>query len=99
VTNDYSPKINSLLSHATGWTPEDFAKLAIAAADQAGMSGDDQAELRSMLSCRVCHELAHTDGLCLECEERQHVAKRAKTDRARTKAPRNERNAVDWRSE
>lgn len=48
---DYTDKIDALLEHATslGFTEQDFAELAIAAADQSGASIDEQAQIELIL--------------------------------------------------
>lgn len=48
---DYTDKIDALLSLATelGFTEQDFAELAIAAADQAGADADQQHEIEIVL--------------------------------------------------
>lgn len=52
----YSPKIDKLLSVATelGFTEEDFADLAIAAADQSGASLSVQLQIANCLGIPFC---------------------------------------------
>lgn len=75
-----NPKIEQALSLLTGCPASDFAELAILAADQAGLSEDDQTELRGKLLCSICErsignyeptakdaKLSPAAGLCEEC--------------------------------
>jgi hypothetical protein len=71
-----NPKIQQALDLLTGCPASDFAELAILAADQAGMSADDQDDLRATLLplCSFCDERAvenydHCED-CLETLER-----------------------------
>lgn len=83
---DYTPKVDALLEHcaALGFTERDFADLAVAAADQAGMSAKDGVDLRAMLAmdCENCtqpigayrptdedQKTAPAAGLCEECHQ------------------------------
>lgn len=52
---DYTGKIDALLEHATslGFTEQDLAELAIAAADQSGASVDEQAQIELILGLAV----------------------------------------------
>lgn len=49
VKAEYSAKVELALAACTGYTAADFAALAIACADQAGMSVYDQRRLRADL--------------------------------------------------
>ncbi len=55
---DYTAKVDALLdghiSIDSSWTTSDFAELAIAAADQAGLSAKEQSKLRDLLAPDEC---------------------------------------------
>jgi hypothetical protein len=67
-----NPKITAALDLLTGCPASDFAELAILAADQAGMSADDQADLRRTLlpECEFCDAPAvENTQHCEDCGE------------------------------
>lgn len=91
-----NPKIQSALDLLTGCPASDFAELAILAADQAGISEDDQQELRDKLTCQWCQgaidgyvpsakdaKIASADRLCEEChadDVRKALKRRARDE-------------------
>jgi hypothetical protein len=52
---DYTDKVDALLRHATslGFTEQDFADLALAAADQSGTSVKEQRKIAAILNARA----------------------------------------------
>lgn len=79
-----NPKIQQALDIMTGCTEVEFAELAVLAADQAGMSGDAQTELRNKLlepfECSDCGEVhgercpwRDTCGECLRNDMEMHA--------------------------
>ncbi|MGN6107828.1 MAG: hypothetical protein ACTHU0_22160 [Kofleriaceae bacterium] len=53
---EYTDKIDALLRHARGWSAEEFADLAIAAADQAGADAGQQATMKALLDTAVLRQ-------------------------------------------
>lgn len=81
-----NPKIEQALAMLTGAPASDFAELAILAADQAGMSAEEQSDLRRTLmpECEYCNEPAVENGHCEDCgEEIASAAKRQSREDAR----------------
>jgi hypothetical protein len=84
-----NPKIQQALDLLTGCSASDFAELAILAADQAGMSADDQSDLRATLIPPCVECLQPTDGysddLCECCHDELERGRRM-TERERRDA-------------
>lgn len=81
-----NPKISQALSLLAGCPASDFAELAILAADQAGMSADDQDDLRRTLipPCVECLQPTggYSDELCECCHDElaRAAARQARLD-------------------
>lgn len=96
---EYTAKVDALLAHAHDFTEQDFTDLAVAAADQAGLSATEQAVLRALLApkCSDCggpidnygaierdEVMSPSAGLCEDCHAiNVRVAKRDRAERIR----------------